>query len=63
VNFKIEYLKQHKEKQRFCGFPTNTVFINPQYKKIMKHVGKAIKDGKEVIFNYQDNWITIEIND
>lgn len=59
MNFKIKYLKSpetklgHKPKYR----------INTAYYRVMKHVGIAIKEGKEVIFDYRDNWITIEIND
>lgn len=29
----------------------------------MKIVGKAIKDDKEVIFDYADNKVTVTIND
>lgn len=58
MNFKckIKYLKSpetklgHKLKYR----------MNIAYYRVMKHVGTAIKEGKE---DYRDNWITIEIND
>lgn len=62
MNFKIKYLIPHKEKQFFHGSYANTMHINRKFDKVMNHVGKAIKEGKEVIFDYQDNWITIEIN-
>jgi hypothetical protein len=29
----------------------------------MEIVGEAIKDGKQVIFDYTDDWITVKIND
>ena len=34
-----------------------------QYRKLMKIVGKAIKDNKEVIFDYADNKVIVTIND
>ena len=37
--------------------------ISKQYRKLMKIVGKAIKDNKEVIFDYADNQVTVTIND
>lgn len=37
--------------------------ITKQYRKLMKIVGKAIKDDKEVIFDYADNKVTVTIND
>jgi hypothetical protein len=65
VNFKckIQYFKQNKKKSSLGGVHAELFRINSTYFKVMKHVGIAIKEGKEVIFDYQDNWITIEIND
>ena len=37
--------------------------VTKQYRKLMKIVGKAIKDNKEVIFDYADNKVTVMIND
>jgi hypothetical protein len=34
-----------------------------RYTKLMEIVGEAIKDGKQVIFDYTDDWITVKIND
>lgn len=53
MNFKIKYCTGNKK-----GWHPTKAYI-----RVMKHVGIAIKEGKEVIFDYQDNWITIEIND
>jgi hypothetical protein len=34
-----------------------------RYTKLMEIVGQAIKDGKQVIFDYSNDWITVKIND
>lgn len=41
----------------------NNASETKQYLKLMKIVGKAIKDNKEVIFDYADNLVTVTIND
>ena len=51
VNYKLLQPKN----QRGC--------VTKEYKKLMKIVAKAIKDDKEVIFDYADNKVTVEIND